>query len=203
VEGRTDRLTELLVKASCGVAAEERAAFAALMEEARARVCWRARRVLGDEGLADEVTTRAFAKGWRNRKRFDPGKAGAATWLDKIVQRLALDAAEQRQQERAREVSGFESGGEEEGAAPRFDLEDDVEPAPFEEAGAPLAGALVREALARLKEQDRRVLELSCFERLSYKEIAEVLGLTVQAVGPRLTRARQRLLEVLDPEAIL
>jgi RNA polymerase sigma-70 factor (ECF subfamily) len=197
---RVDRLTELLERAREG----DRTAFETLMAEARAKVFWRARQVLGDAGLADEVTTRAFAKAWKNRRRFNCRQASAATWLDKIVHRVALDAATQRQQERSHEVSAFEAApnGSGDEAPARMDPQDEVEEAPPEEADVPLAGGLVGTALRQLKEKDRLVLELAYFEHLSYEQIAKRLGITVQAVGPRLTRARQHLVELLDPEAL-
>jgi RNA polymerase sigma-70 factor (ECF subfamily) len=103
-------------------------------------------------------------------------------------------------------VTGFDSlapsTGEEGEGVVRMEPEDDIELPPAEESDHPLLGELVRAALARLSKGDREVLELCYFEQLSYEEIADRLGLTLQAVGPRLTRARQRLVERLPPEAL-
>lgn len=57
--------------------------------------------------------------------------------------------------------------------------------------------ALVREATARLSEDERRVLTLKYAEDKSYKEIADELGSTVSAVQSKLHRARARLRELL------
>lgn len=57
--------------------------------------------------------------------------------------------------------------------------------------------ALVREATARLADDERRVLTLKYAEDRSYKEIAEELGATVSAVQSKLHRARARLREKL------
>lgn len=57
--------------------------------------------------------------------------------------------------------------------------------------------ALVREATARLSEDERLVLTLKYAEDKSYKEIAEKMGATVSAVQSKLHRARARLREKL------
>ena len=60
----------------------------------------------------------------------------------------------------------------------------------------------VREAMEQLSESDRQILELFANEQLSYDQIAARMGIGLKAVGPRLTRARQRLKEQLSPEAL-
>jgi RNA polymerase sigma-70 factor (ECF subfamily) len=55
----------------------------------------------------------------------------------------------------------------------------------------------VQVALDSLPAKLRSVLVLRTMEGLSYEEVAEVLGLSVQAVRSRLFRARQELLETL------
>jgi RNA polymerase sigma-70 factor (ECF subfamily) len=59
---------------------------------------------------------------------------------------------------------------------------------------------LVEEALARLSKSDRTLLRLRDVEGLGYEEIAGRLGCSLKAVGPRLSRARERLRQALDPE---
>lgn len=56
-------------------------------------------------------------------------------------------------------------------------------------------------AMARLSARDEEVLQLHLWEGLESREIAEVLGLTVAVVRPRLSRARSRLRDLLgnDP----
>jgi RNA polymerase sigma-70 factor (ECF subfamily) len=187
-------------------AQRRRSAFDELAEEARPLVYRRVLRVVRDETLADDVTARALAKAWRNRRRYRRERANGATWLYTIADRLALDALEQRRARQGREFSGFEAvaeGGAEEGDAPvRLEPEDDVEAPPPEEADRPLRQALVREALAKLSEGDRQLLWLREVEGLSSREIAARLGCPVGSVDPRLTRARKAFAQALDPEAL-
>ncbi len=48
-------------------------------------------------------------------------------------------------------------------------------------------------AMRRLREGDRAILELFFREELSYRQIGERLGISTNAVGPKLFRAQQRL----------
>ena len=58
----------------------------------------------------------------------------------------------------------------------------------------------VREALWRLSQDDRLLLQLFYFEDLSVKEIAQVLSVTPEAVRMRLTRGRKRFAEQYETE---
>ena len=58
----------------------------------------------------------------------------------------------------------------------------------------------LRDALGRLPERDREVLQLQAWEGLTADEIAQVLEISEAAVWKRLQRARDRLVELLDDD---
>jgi RNA polymerase sigma-70 factor (ECF subfamily) len=68
---------------------------------------------------------------------------------------------------------------------------------PMQEAEASELAERLRAALPHLSQDQASVFCLSCLENLSYQEIGERLGMTVNAVGVLLHRARQRLRELL------
>lgn len=197
---RSERWTDWMLAARDG----NSRAFDCLVEEARPLLRRRAMGKLQDAALAEDVASRALIKAWNARADYDPDRANAATWLFTIAERIAIDLMEQRSGQQSRTVAGFDplTPTEEGESQVRVEPEDDVELAPPEEAEQPLTADLVRESLDRLSEAEREVLTLCYFEQLSYEEIAKRLGVGVKAVGPRLTRARQRLLGLLPPEAL-
>jgi RNA polymerase sigma factor (sigma-70 family) len=69
----------------------------------------------------------------------------------------------------------------------------DPAPTPEEEVFANEIGWIVRDALGRLDTRHWRVLELRFVSDLSYREIAEVLGITSSNAGVRINRALARL----------
>jgi RNA polymerase sigma-70 factor (ECF subfamily) len=194
---RTDHWSRLLSQAQ----QDDRQAFETLMAETRPGLLRRARSILRDEGLANEVVTRVFAKAWRNRASYDRSQAAATTWLGGILRHEALTVVEARKQQQAREVTGFEvpSAGNEEGPA-RQDFADFVESAPPDEAEETLTQTLVHRALAALTPEEQHLIRLAYFDRSSNEEIAALLGITTTALATRLTRARRHLAEVLDPD---
>ena len=56
------------------------------------------------------------------------------------------------------------------------------------------------ETLSRLSEDHRDILVLRYYDELSYAEIAQVLDIKLGTVMSRLSRARQRILEILPSE---
>jgi RNA polymerase sigma-70 factor (ECF subfamily) len=76
----------------------------------------------------------------------------------------------------------------------------DVEPA-NPESFDPDAGIWVRNALARLDEDDREILMLREYEQLSYQEIADLRGTPLNTVRSHLFRARMALKSALETRA--
>jgi RNA polymerase sigma-70 factor (ECF subfamily) len=58
---------------------------------------------------------------------------------------------------------------------------------------------MVRSAVAALNERQRMALLLAKFEGMSYQDIAQSMGLSVQAIKSLLSRARVNLKESLTP----
>lgn len=59
--------------------------------------------------------------------------------------------------------------------------------------------AALRKALDQLPPRDRLILKLFHLDGAGYKEIAVLMGLSVNAVSPALIRARQKIRALLDP----
>jgi RNA polymerase sigma-70 factor (ECF subfamily) len=62
--------------------------------------------------------------------------------------------------------------------------------------------ARVHQAIESLPADFREVIVLRELEELSYKEIAGVVGIPIGTVMSRLARARERLLHLLQPDAL-
>ena len=62
--------------------------------------------------------------------------------------------------------------------------------------------AEVTNALSRLRERDQEVLQLSLWEELKPEQIAEILGISRNAVDQRYWRAKKRLSAELDRKSI-
>lgn len=114
---------------------------------------------------------------WRALPAFR-GQSSERTWLYRVAHNTAITALHKRIALRNRETSAEDPVGE--------TLHLDTE---HEERRS----LLVR-AIQQLEPLDRQIVLLH-LEELSYSEIEEITGMTVNAIGARLTRARERLTE--------
>jgi RNA polymerase sigma-70 factor (ECF subfamily) len=198
---RSSRWTVLLVRARRG----DRGAFDTLMEEAETSVFLYVLQSVGDATLAEDIVTETFEKVWLNLDSYNEELSNARTWVYLIANRIARDYLDKRRRQRRREAAALDTlsqGSAEEGDGPTtLEPEDQAEAAPHEGADRPYFRALVEEALAELSEADSAILRLCHVEELSYEEIAARLGCSIKAVGPRLTRARERFRQALDSHA--
>ena len=175
--------------------AGDHAAFQVLVERYQARAYRLALRVLRDEEQAKDAVQDAFLKVYGSLDRFE-GRSGFYTWLYRIVMNQCLDR--KRRDRSDREV----------------EWNDEVASASVPEVGAPpvagSAGAapdqaaersqlreLMRTAIESLPEDARRTIQLREIDGLSYKEIADALGIPKGTVMSRLHYARRRLQEAL------
>ena len=176
--GETDRV--LVVRAQRG----ERAAFGELVTRYMQRAYYTALALVGNHDDALDLSQEAFAKAFRARATIDPERP-FFPWLYQIIRRLCFNHT---RDQRSRRLELEKAGGwltdatmgrrplSPDQAAERAELREQV-----------------AEAIERLAEREREVLVLREFEELSYREIAELLGVPIGTVMSRLYRARRFL----------
>ena len=140
-------------------------------------------RLLGDQGLAEDLVQETFLRLWRSAPRFDPDRATVRTFLFTIARRAAVDLWRRRRDR-------IEAAGSE--------IEPVVEDEVFE---ALLVSLDVRHALDELSEKHRDVLELHYRGDLTQQQISERLEVPLGTVKTRTYHALRALkgkLEELD-----
>jgi RNA polymerase sigma-70 factor, ECF subfamily len=138
--------------------------------------------LLNNDDLAEDVAQRAFIRLWERRDRVEPSK-GVKTLLYRIARNIALN--EQRAV-RVRERCAHEISG-----PAMLSPTDSVRCHELERA--------VRDAIARLTPRRREAFLLARFDELSYREIGEVMGLSVQTVANHISAALSELRCALAP----
>jgi RNA polymerase sigma-70 factor (ECF subfamily) len=145
------------------------------------------------EDLAQEV----FLRVYRARKNYQPN-AKFSTWLFTIANNVASNA--NRSLARRKEVSVSSRKGEEKQGPPLDQMALAASGAmPSRQLDKVERAEIVRQAVEMLGERQRMALLLSKFEGLSYAEIAESMGLSIQATKSLLSRARENLRTILEP----
>jgi RNA polymerase sigma-70 factor (ECF subfamily) len=108
-----------------------------------------------------------------------------------LLTRLAIARALERRRQRQRESSRLTT-------IPEDSVIDRKGPRPRQAAEAAELAEHLRDALAELDVRQAEVFCLACLDGLSYQQIAEQLGITVNHVGVLLNRAKSGLRERLQ-----
>lgn len=143
-------------------------------------------RLLGREADALDAVQDGFIKALTHLDRFR-GHSSFKTWLLRIVSNAALDLGRHRRRD----------GWNDRPAAKAVGAElDDCPPPDFDLHRADLRKA-IDAALARLPAAQRQTFVLHVDGELSYREVADTLGISIGTVMSRLFYARQKLKTLL------
>jgi RNA polymerase sigma-70 factor, ECF subfamily len=176
---------EYIARAACG----DQEAFRHLWDAHHAAAMAAALRLCQQRSLAEEVTQGAFVLAWRGLPQFQPGRP-FRPWLLRILYRHALDVLE-RQRSYLHPISLDEIVANDRQFADNRCIDPQEQVARREE---------VRQMLAQLSADQRRVIALRYGADLTEWEIAQVLGWPIGTVKSRLNRARTRCRELLQDE---
>jgi RNA polymerase sigma-70 factor (ECF subfamily) len=163
----------------------ERSALEELFRRYRGLAYRVAFRLLGREADALDAVQEGFIKALTHLKGFE-GRSSFKTWLLRVVSNAALDLGRQRSRRDAISLDTLD--GTEYDSSYLLTLAD---PALGLENGE--LRELLNEALKTLPEAQRRTFVLYVDGELNYREVAEVLGISIGTVMSRLFYARQKL----------
>jgi len=147
---------------------------------------------------ADELAQEVFVKVDKALKGFR-GEAQLATWIYRIATNVALDRLRNPSfRQRARESGPVDAGAEVAAELPDRNVwTGEAKPEVDQQLIRQEMNSCIREYIEQLPEDYQAVLILSEGEGLKNREIAEVLGVSLDTVKIRLHRARARLKESL------
>lgn len=161
-----------------------REAFAGLVETYWERLYRWLYHLAHDRHAAEDLAQEAFLKALANMHRFQAGTNFQA-WLFRIAYNRFVNHYRRASRARSPLPAQLVASG----------------PGPVEEAIGREARQNLARAIGRLPHDYRAALLLRAEEGLSFREIAAVLATTEETARWRVFKARQKLLEVLDPTA--
>ncbi|MBM4378191.1 MAG: sigma-70 family RNA polymerase sigma factor [Deltaproteobacteria bacterium] len=154
--------------------------FEELYARHRARALAIARRILRDPAEAEDLVQEVFSRLWNGELPFD-GRASCGTWLHRVMVNRSINGLRARRR-RA-----------------RLELSPTLPADPEALAAARERFAQVMATLGHLSSHHRELLTLRELQGLSYPEIALRLGIPEGTVKSALSRARDRLEQLLPP----
>lgn len=137
---------------------------------------------------AQETMLRAF-------RAFDSFRRDAqfSTWITRIAMNVCVDALRKRKDavslDEMQEETGFDIRDESPGAYARLEEKERLR--------------LLREGLAALPEEARRLIVMRDMQGMRYEEIAAALELPLGTVKSRISRAREKLAAILQKSSEL
>jgi RNA polymerase sigma factor (sigma-70 family) len=170
------------------VRAGDRGAVDDLYERYRRPAFGLARRILGDDTLAEDVVQEVFLAVWRNPAAFDDSRASVTAWLMAMVHHKAVDAV--RREESQRRRRGLV---EDELLLSAPTSTQDVE----EQAWDRVVSQRVRTALGALPSAQREALGLAYYGGYTQREVAALTGVPLGTVKTRMLAGMRRLREAL------
>lgn len=135
------------------------------------------RRMLGDGTEAEDVAQEAMLRLWRIAPDWRAGEAQVSTWLWRVVANLCTDRLRKRRGMALDQIA---------------EPEDDA-PSALQVMVAADRAAALEMALAALPERQRQAVVLRHLEGLGNPEIAQVMGIGVEAVESLTARGKRAL----------
>lgn len=124
--------------------------------------------------LIQEVTLQL----WRSHEKFE-GRSQVSTWVYRVTLNVCLSQARKRK----KDLPQY--------SLENFDIGEEIDTTEQEQIG------MLYKAIRQLKEGDRAIV-LLYLEEKSYKEMADILGMTVTNVGVKVNRLKIQLKRMIN-----
>lgn len=167
-------------------------AFAHLFRRHRDRVFRHVLRLVETPSDAEDLVGLAFAETWRKRDRVRVVDSSVLPWLLVTATNLARNNARAHRRYRALLAR-----------LPTPRPVDDHSTQVLDQMHRDGIANQVRQSFDRLSERDREILSLCVLEELSTREVADILRVPPGTIKSRLSRARNRLTELVSCEISL
>lgn len=135
-------------------------------------------RIVGNVAEAEDVVQEVFIKVWKKRSEIDTYK-NIEAWCMTLTKNLSIDKLRSKH----RRVDAF---------ADTFDMPSNSA-SPYQMAATNDTMSRIQNMMSGLPEKQRMVMQLRDIEGMSYKEIAEILTITLDQVKINLFRARKEI----------
>lgn len=172
------------------VADGDRQAFNALYHQFSSSVSRMVRYVIRDPAQAEEISQEVFLSIWREAGRFDPLKGSVSGYISMLAHAKAVDRVRASQAARTRD---------ERYTTKNIDRNEHHDPV-VERTMQHDERVQIRAALGRLTAYQREAIELYYFDRRTYLEVGQMLGVSAAAVKARVRGAvlqlRNRMAEM-------
>ena len=166
--------------------ARDKEAFGALYDRHVVRVYRHLYYMVGNAAEAEDLTAQAFLQSWEAIDRYQIRGAPFVSWLLRIAHNLGVSYLRSRRESAQLPETLVDHGSRNN---------------PEEALQHQMEGERVRNAILRLRDEQRQVIILRFVEDLDYREVAEIVGKSVAAVRVIQHRALNALRKQMQRDA--
>ena len=151
-------------------------------------------RILGDRGMAEDVTQEVFLKLWRQPDSFNPARGSLGSWLLSVAHNRAIDQVRRRHVREELPLPELRDSEEivADGLADPADL-----------AGLSEEAAAIRRALAKIPALQRQAIEMAFFQGKTHIEISAELDEPLGTAKTRIRLGMRKLRALLEAEGVV
>ena len=153
--------------------------FRVLLQRYKEMIYWHIRRIVASHEDAQDATQETFVRVFRNIRQY-AGDSSLKTWIFRIATNEALRLCERRTHNDTLPIDGVQDEGV--GTKPDafFDNTDEVV-------------ARLQKAIQRLPRKQQLAFNMRYYDDMSYREIAEVTGMTEASVKANYHVAKEKI----------
>lgn len=180
------------IKLADRAAKGDKKAFEELVRANQTNVYNLALKLMKNTEDASDAAQESFLKAYLKLSTFR-GDSKFSVWLYRLTYNTCLDMIRKRHQDNVISLNPETEDGKE----TEIEIRDDS-PGPEELYEQRETQSIIRREMARLPEEQYRILVMREISGMSYSEIADTLGITEGTVKSRIFRARSKLSELLQ-----
>jgi RNA polymerase sigma factor (sigma-70 family) len=141
-------------------------------------------KMVEDKELAEDILQESFVKIWNNFSNYNNAKGRLFTWMLNITRNLAIDTLRSKGYKKQAKIQGYENSVDNL-------VENTASTERFDSLG-------VRNHLARLKNDQKQIIDLAYFSGFTQEEIAKQLSIPLGTVKTRMRTAIMELRKLLQ-----
>ena len=145
--------------------------------------------IVGDRGIAEEITLDVFVQVWKRAGTYQPDRAKVSTWLIAITRNHAIDILRWRKSRPEADSLNWDGISLQNGPT-AHNLEEHVEQT--------MQRDRVHRALSQLPPDQRESLVMAYFKGYTQSQIAEALGQPLGTIKTRIRLGMQKLRKLLE-----
>lgn len=144
--------------------------------------------VVGNKENAEDLSADFFIRLWEQAEKYRPG-TGHKAWMSRIAHNMAIDFLRKRRRETL--TDEMEAAGEDDGSKKGKNVFDNDYTNPVEDEV--VSNMSLQQALRSLSEEERSVINMKIIGDMTFKSIAQALGLSMGTVTWRYQSAIKKL----------